>query len=188
MNDSNGSDTHPTPSGLAEEIQLLRDLAAQTARRDDIQQRAFDQLYEELKQYKNDFIFQAEKPLLLDLLLFFDSLSWFQQSVIQKEMSPEVTADSFQYLMDEFLELLYRRDVTPLEGRRTFERSTQKAIKVLPTDDPKKDWRVENVTKRGFTRGDRLLRPDEVVLHRYSGEPATEKASDQDRIRGGSDE
>jgi molecular chaperone GrpE (heat shock protein) len=154
-------------AGLAEELRALRELVGKQSRRDDMQQRAFDQLYEELRQYKDDFIFQAEKPLLLDLLLFYDSLTWFQQSMIDKEMSPDVIADSFQYLIDEFLELLYRRDVTPLEAQRSFERSTQKAIKVLPTDDPEKDWRVEHVTKRGFTRGGRLLRPDEVVLHRF---------------------
>lgn len=173
MDRSNGRD-----GALADQVRELRELVTQQARREDVQQTAFDQLYAELRQYKDDFIFQAEKPLLLDLLLFFDSLTWFQQSMVDQEMSPDVVADSFQYLIDEFLEVLYRRDVVPLEPRRTFERSTQKAIKVLPTDDPAKDWKVETVTKRGFTRAGRVLRPDEVILHRHNSDTGSGSSDD----------
>ena len=102
---------------LTQDVQSLKDLVDLQSRRDVDQQRAFDALYEELRQYKDDFVFQSEKPLLLDLLLFYDSLNWFQQSLVKQEMSPEVIADSFQYLIDEFLELLYRRDVLPMESK-----------------------------------------------------------------------
>ena len=81
---------------------------------DKVREKAFDQLYEELRQYKDDFLFQAEKPLLLDLLLFYDSLNWFQESLVKQDMSPDVLADSFQYLIDEFLEVLYDGMCCPL--------------------------------------------------------------------------
>ena len=99
---------------LREDLRTLTGLIKQQSDTDaQVKQSAFDQLYEELKSYKNDWQYQAEKPLLLDLLLFYDSLNWFQESLVKKEMSRDVIADSFQYLIDEFLELLYRRDVTP---------------------------------------------------------------------------
>jgi len=139
------------------------------------QRKSFDALYEELLQYKEDFIFQSEKPLLLDLLLFYDSLNWFQQSIIKSEMSPEVIADSFQYLIDEFLELLYRRDVLPIETPHRFDRETQKAIQVVPTDDPSMDYVIKRVLKRGFSRADRKLRAEEVVLHRYNAKRSGER-------------
>jgi molecular chaperone GrpE (heat shock protein) len=163
---------------LQAEVASLRELVEQQARREDLQQRAFDELYAELKQYKDDFIFQAEKPLLLDLLLFHDSLRWFQDGVIRKEMSAEVVADSFQFLVDEFLELLYRRDVVPVEPREGFDRETQKAIQVIPTDDRGMDWKVDHVVKRGFTRGGKVLRPDEVVIHRLKS-AAPKRGSDE---------
>lgn len=130
------------------------------------QQQAFDALYEELRQYKEDFIYQAEKPLLLDLLLFYDSLNWFQKSLVNKEMSLEVVADSFQYLIDEFLEVLYRRDVLPMEGTARFDPKTQKAVKVTPAVEGTQDQDIAQVLKRGFTRGDRVLRSEEVVIYR----------------------
>ena len=151
---------------LVNDVASLQDFVEQQGRRDAIQQKAFDQLYEELRQYKDDFVFQAEKPLLLDLLLFYDSLNWFQESLSKNEMSQDVLSDSFQYLIDEFLELLYRRDVLPMETRARFDRETQKAIKVVKTDKPERDYQVKQVVKRGFSRANRVLRAEEVVVYR----------------------
>lgn len=187
MADHNDSGSELSLVGLSQEVATLRDLLEQSARRDDIQKKAFDALYEELRQYKEDFIFQMEKPLLLDLLLFYDSLNWFQQSLLKQEMSPEVIADSFQYLIDEFLELLYRRDVLPMESRQTFDKRVQKAIKVTPTDEPELDYQIQQVVKRGFSRSGRSLRPEEVVIYRLSSEASrgldretTDPAADPD--------
>ena len=149
-----------------ERVEELTELFRERLRTDAVQQKAFDQLYEELRQYKDDFIFQAEKPFLLDLLLFYDSLNWFQQSLQKQEMSPDVVADSFQYLLDEFLELLYRRDVVPSESTSRFDRRVHKAVRVVPSPNPADDWRVQAILKRGFVRGDRLLRAEEVSVFR----------------------
>jgi molecular chaperone GrpE (heat shock protein) len=156
--------------GLVDDVATFRDFVDQQGRRDAIQQQAFDQLYEELRQYKEDFVFQAEKPLLLDLLLFYDSLNWFQDSLVKNEMSPDVLSDSFQYLIDEFLELLYRRDVLPMESRARFDRETQKAIKVVRTEKPEKDYLIKQVVKRGFARANRVLRAEEVVVYRAASD------------------
>lgn len=153
-----------TEAKLDELLALMRERAA----RDDGQQRAFDALYEELKQYKDDFIFQAEKPFLLDLLLFYDSLSWFHQSLQRREMSPDVINDSFQYLLDEFLELLYRRDVVPADSNDRFDRKLHKAVRVTPAPSPAEDWKVEAVLKRGFLRNEKVLRAEEVSVYRHN--------------------
>ena len=125
---------------------------------------AFDTLYEELRQYKEGFLAESEKPLLLDLLLFYDSMSWFSQSVERGEMTQEALVDSFQFLMDELLELLYRRDVHPMEPTPDFDRTRQKAVRTVPAPAPSMNKRVSRVLKRGFTRGDRVLRAEEVEL------------------------
>jgi molecular chaperone GrpE (heat shock protein) len=169
VSDPRSPQTELRLEGLLQDVATLREFVEQQGRRDEIQQRAFDQLYSELKQYKEDFVYQAEKPLLLDLLLFYDSLRWFQDSLLKQQINPEVVADSFQYLIDEFLELLYRRDVLPLDSRPSFDRETQKAIKTVPAASPAEDNRVHQVVKRGFTRGGRVLRPEEVVVAKFNG-------------------
>jgi molecular chaperone GrpE (heat shock protein) len=162
-------DGEPEATPLLAELKTMRTALEQQHERESSQQRAFDQLYEELKQYKEDFIYQSEKPLLLDLLLFYDSLNWFQQSLIKKDLAPEVIADSFQYLIDELLELLYRRDVIPMETPDKYDRKVQKAIKTVETQDPLAENTIHQILKRGFLRGSRLLRAEEVIVNRLQG-------------------
>lgn len=158
-----------TLSRISQDLGELRKTVQERLSTDRVREKAFDQLYDELKQYKEDFLFQAEKPLLLDLLLFYDSLQWFQESLVKQEMSPDVIADSFQYLLDEFLEVLYRRDVVPMEEAEAFDRTVHKAVKVVDTDDEQSDQRIAQVLKRGFVRAEKLLRPEEVVILRHRG-------------------
>lgn len=153
-------------AGVANDLAEIKRIMTDRLANDPAKEKAFDALYQELKQYKEDFLFQAEKPLLLDLLLFYDSLNWFQESLVKQEMAPDVIADSFQYLIDEFIEILYRRDVNPLEPTEVFDRKVHKAVKVEDTDDVDQDQRISQVLKRGFSRADRLLRPEEVVIQR----------------------
>ncbi|GDX81228.1 hypothetical protein LBMAG42_30390 [Deltaproteobacteria bacterium] len=157
-------------SNVEQRIDEIAALLKERSRQDDVQQKAFDTLYEELKQYKEDFIFQAEKPFLLDLLLFYDSLNWFHESLQRREMSPDVVADSFQYLLDEFLELLYRRDVVPAESMERFDRRLHKAVRVAPAATAADDWKVEAVLKRGFLRNDKVLRAEEVSVFRFGAD------------------
>ncbi len=152
---------------VEQKLDLLTQMFQERLRSDGVQQKAFDQLYEELRQYKEDFLFQAEKPFLLDLLLFYDSLNWFHESLQRQDMSPDVVADSFQYLLDEFMELLYRRDVVPCEGGDKFDRRIHKAVRVVAAERPEDDWRVHSILKRGFVRADRLLRPEEIAVCRF---------------------
>jgi molecular chaperone GrpE len=161
-------DTLDAVRDVKSELDALRTLVTERLGTEDpVRAKAFDQLYDELKAYKQDWQFQAEKPLLLDLLLFYDSLHWFLDSLVKQEMSRDVVADSAQLLVDEFLELLYRRDVTPAETSPTFDRTLHKAVQVVDTDDPAKDQAVQQVLKRGFKRGERVLRPEEVIIFRY---------------------
>ena len=155
-----------SPERVAAEVAQLREQFAERFQTDELREKAFDQLYQELKQYKDDFLFQSEKPLLLDLLLFHDSMNWFKEGLLKKEFSPDVVVDSFQFLIDEFLELLYRRDVVPVDAPEVFDRKMHKAVKVEETDNEAEDYKVQQVLKRGFARGDRLLRPEEVVIYR----------------------
>jgi molecular chaperone GrpE (heat shock protein) len=163
------SETENSIRALLGEVSELRRQLQEGGGDRAVRDKAFDQLYDELKQYKEDFIFQAEKPLLLDLLLFYDSLSWFQESLLKQEMSPDVLADSFQYLLDEFLEVLYRRDVVPLDEAAVFDRTLHKAVKMVETDEEARDQEISRVLKRGFGRADKVLRPTEVVILRYRG-------------------
>ena len=166
MSEKHGNDEEVF-GALADDVASLQEFVEQQGRRDATQQKAFDQLYEELRQYKEDFIYQAEKPLLLDLLLFYDSLNWFQDSLSKNEMSEDVLSDSFQYLIDEFLELLYRRVRLLLATSDASRKTTGDPLETrwrrwrLETGDSRRrcwrletrDWILENNSETGSEGG-----------------------------------
>ena len=78
--------------------------------------------------------------------------------------------------MGEFLELLARRDIGPVEHKDVLDRQLHRAVQVVPTDDAKRDEAVEQVLKRGFMRADRVLRPEEVVIARTGAKSPTSKS------------
>ena len=72
MSDSNNS------TQILGELQQIKGSLEHFVREDSSTKRAFDTLYQELQQYKSDFLFQFEKGFLIDLLSFYDSLIWYQ--------------------------------------------------------------------------------------------------------------
>lgn len=158
------------PTEILTELRELRSELREQRAKSDSKDTAFRAMHEELQQYKDDFMLQVEKPLLLDLLLFYDSLNWFQESLVKQDMSPDVLEENFQYLIDELLELLYRRNVTPMESSERFDRTKHKAVQVVKTDMREHHELITQVMKRGFQRAETTLRPEEVIVARHKGE------------------
>ena len=156
---------------LRDEVAAMRKEVHDRLADDPVREKAFEKLYSELKAYRDGFLLEAEKPLLLDLLLLYDSFNWFQQRLIQEEMSQEVVADSFQFLVEELLEVLYRRDVVPMAERDTFDRTVQRAMRVESAPDKAHDNHVARVLKRGFERHGKPLRPEEVIVYKWKSKP-----------------
>ena len=162
--------SHPEElTRLRDSVDALRKTVDQRLAEDPVREAAFEKLYGELKSYKDGFLREAERPLLLDLLLLFDSMVWFHQSLVKEEMSSDVVADSFQFLLDELLEVLYRREVVPMEPTTDFDPAVHRAVQVQAAPTPEDDNKVASVVKRGFVREDKTMRPEEVVVYKWKG-------------------
>ena len=148
---------HPQLTAIQQQLQSL--LNSESAAK-----QSFQGLYQELEEYKNDFLFRHERVLLQDLLLFYDSLLWF---VEESKSNPDQAEEYAQYLIDEFLEVLRRRDVLPVEPQDRFDRKYHRIISTEPTDNEAKDKHIVEVHRRGFHRGEQLVRAEEVVIFRY---------------------
>ena len=88
----------------------------------------------------------------------------------------------------ELEEVLYRIDVEPYaEGLNELDRKLHKTIKTIPTDDPDRNETVAEVHKVGFYWREKVFRPEEVTILRYTppaaeetvGENPTEKKGDE---------
>lgn len=164
------SDAHaPNLTALASEVASLRETVDKRLADDPVREAAFDKLYGELADYKNAFVAEAEKPLLKDLLLLYDSMSAFQRDLVHTDMGADTVADKFQFLVDELLEVLYRRDVVPMDATDTFDPTQHRAVQLQKASEADDDNRIAQVLKRGFLRDAKPLRPEEVVVYKWRG-------------------
>lgn len=88
----------------------------------------------------------------------------------------------------ELEEVLYRIDVEPYAERlNKLDRKLHKTIKTIPTDDPDQNENVAEVHKTGFWWREKVFRPEEVTILRYTspageetvGENPTNKEGDE---------
>jgi hypothetical protein len=77
-------------------------------------------------------------------------------------------------LQEQMAEALARVGVTVVEPAPgdAFDRDRHQAVDAVPTDDPALHRTIASIERPGYLDGDRLIRPAQVVVHRYDGAPA----------------
>ena len=192
---TDGSETPPeedNPSALqtdslAEVNQSLSELRqlfeAQIARNQN-QYNMFDATYREMKEYKERALLEAyHKPIIHSLIRFYDNFKQLESQLNGLLNGTEDTRSDdlsqFQKNVEntrfELEEVLYRLDVTPYEERlETLDRKLHKTIGTKPADTPEQDGKVAEVHKTGFHWGDKVFRPEEVTIFRYTPPPTKE--------------
>ena len=149
---------------LKREVEHLRRALLEQSNR---AEKTLAQLRQELRAMKQGILDEAETPLLRDLFLFYDSLAWYQANLVTQEMSPDILAEHFEHLLDELLEVLYRRNVVPQDEPSLFNKLKHHAVQVVKAEQPHHDFRVVEVLKLGFERNGETLRPSQVVVARF---------------------
>lgn len=169
--------SHNELSVIQQSLATLQELFEKQIARNQNQTEMFDKIYAEMKDYKESFLLEVlHKPIIHNLIQLYDSyvLLESQLDVILNE--EEVTSDSlsqyrnnlenFRYKLEE---VLYRLDVSPFtESSKTLDRQLHKTRQTLSTDDPDQDMTIAEVHKIGFIWRDKVFRPEEVTIFRYS--------------------
>ena len=180
-------------AAVNQSLSVLHDLFEKQISRSQHQAKMFDAMYNEMKEYKENFLLDAlHKPLIQNLIQFYDSFvalaSQFdniigeQQRIRPKELPEEISLfqKNLENVRSELEEVLYRMDVTPYEKRlETLDRKLHKTLDVIPTDTPEADQKVAKIHKIGFYWRDKVFRPEEVTIFRYTL-PVTEGGEDTD--------
>jgi molecular chaperone GrpE len=136
---------------------------------DKIKEEAFDRLYAELEDLKRNSAFEHIRPLYIDLILFFDRVESIRHDTSQLTSMSPTLAPLLRTLSDELLEILYRREVEIINvTSSTFNPTIQRAIGTQPVSDETENNYVATVVRRGFKYRDRILRPEEVIVKKYS--------------------
>ncbi|SFJ36294.1 nucleotide exchange factor GrpE [Thermoflavimicrobium dichotomicum] len=135
---------------------------------DKTKEAAFERLYQEMDELKQDQELNQLRPLYIDLILLIDRMNnIYKEKVSSGSASPEITS-LLESLSHELIEILYRRGVELIVcPSPRFDPKIQQVIRVIPTSNPQEDNLVVEVVRHGFKYKDVLLRPEEVVIKKY---------------------
>ncbi|MEO6906428.1 MAG: hypothetical protein ABI210_00925, partial [Abditibacteriaceae bacterium] len=96
--------------------------------RESSQEIVFNTLHSELRDYKNDFIYEHLKPIVRPLLFLYDSMEQFNEEVEEANknlrgseahaMPPKLVRQNIDYFKDQLVEALRICEVTPMETPR----------------------------------------------------------------------
>ena len=193
--DSSSAEDEPVAlqtEGLAEvneSLSGLRQLFEDQIARNANQNKMFDAIHREMKEYKENFFLEAlHKPIIENLIGFYDNFTLIESQLNDilngtAGIRPDDLSQfqkNLENIRFELEEVLYRLDVTPYEERlETLDRKLHKTLDTKPADTPEQDGKVAEVHKIGFHWGEKVFRPEEVTIFRYTP-PPTEKGEEKD--------
>lgn len=148
-----------TESSLSNLVKLFESRLAADA----VKEKAFDRLYAELDELKQDREFEQLRPFFLDLVLLFDRLDHLGNETLETEAAPSIV-DSVR---DELLEILSRRGVDIIPPSAQFDPAFQNALGTERTCYEEEDNRIARVVRRGFRYNSRVIRHEEVFVYRF---------------------
>lgn len=167
---------------LATEFSSLNRTIESRLSYDEVKEEAFERLYAELEDLKKSSSFEQSRPLYMDLILLFDRIENIRQNTDSSTTTMPSFSDVLKTLSDELLEILYRRGVELINTKdSTFDPSVQQAIGTQPTFSEVENNQVSRVVRRGFRYRERILRPEEVIIKKYSPDRSTSASESQNK-------
>ena len=151
---------------------------------DDQKEKAFSKLCDELDSFKRDFVERRMKEAYTDLILLYDNIKNYSgdEDVMREEGA--LARRYLGYVMEELTEVLVRRGIEPIfagpgvsPAQCSFDPQLQRAIRTAPAESPAEDGRVVRVVKDGFTKDGKVLRPQSVIVARWT-EPSSPVGGD----------
>ena len=160
---------------VQEDLHRMYRLVEEISERESAQEKVFNTLHAELRDYKNDFIYEHLKPVVRPLLFLYDSLEQFDAEIAlyerptngerrQSGLSPQLVRENISFFRDQLVEALRICEVTPMETPKgTFNPKLHKVIDVVPVE-PAQDGMIQRVVRSGWYLNGALLRSAEVIV------------------------
>ncbi len=189
--EANGGTLEKIGSALAAQESLPRLMSEARLvieQRNVVNKAMFEALHAELKGYKDGFLMEAlHRPIIRDLISIFDDTSdilrQLRVNIVMQESRGGVTGGgivllenvnsacvNIEHNIGFVLEVLERMEVTMMPTNTgKLDKQRQRANSVEPTDDAEMDQMVVKVLKRGFQWKERVVRPEEVIIKKWSG-------------------
>jgi molecular chaperone GrpE (heat shock protein) len=160
---------------MQSDMQRMYHLVEEISERETAQEKIFNTLHAELRDYKNDFIYEHMKPVVRPLLFLYDSLEQFDAEIAlyerpntgerrQTGLSPSLVRENISFFRDQLIEALRICEVTPMESPKgAFNPRMHKVIDVVPAE-ASQDGLIQRVVRGGWYLNGQLLRSAEVIV------------------------
>lgn len=157
------------------DLQKMHSLMEEVSERESAQEKIFNTLHSELRDYKNDFIYEHLKPVVRPLLFLYDSLEQFDAEIALYErptngerrqvgLSPQLVRENIAFFRDQLVESLRICEVSPMESPKgAFNPRMHKVIDVVPVEAGQ-DGMIQRVVRSGWYLNGQLLRSAEVIV------------------------
>ena len=170
---------------MGQSLTRLENLFQHQIGRNQNQQKMFATVYREMKDYKENALLEAiHKPIVHNLIQLYDSFVEVESQLTEicDETQAEVPSHPYQEKLTHFRsnlenlgfeleEVLYCMDVRPYEAEdhsENLNRELHKTVETLPTANPDEDQKVVHIHKVGFYWHEKVIRPAEVKISRYT--------------------
>lgn len=135
---------------------------------DKTKEAAFDRLYQEMEELKQNQELNQLRPLYIDMILLIDRMNNIYNDKLDSRVQNPELINILQTLSHEVLEILYRRGVELIVSTSpTFDPKYQQVVEVIPTNNPAEDNLIVQMVRHGFKYKEVVLRPEEVVIKKY---------------------
>ncbi len=131
----------------------------------------FDNMHQELVDYKNGAMDKIVDMLLLDIIQLIDAYKKKIRIYEEKEPTEENYGKLLKVLKDLIEDLgdaLYRQNVEPYNvAGQDVDVRRQKIIQNIPTDDESKNNMLAERIADGYEKAGRVLRPERIKIYKY---------------------
>ncbi|MGI6404113.1 MAG: nucleotide exchange factor GrpE [Oscillospiraceae bacterium] len=159
---------------LATAVRELSHLFVRKIETDRHKEKLFDQMHQELQQYKNDLLDCLTRSMEGDIIKLIDDV----EKTMEHYRSRPFTDENYQRLLSLFegvgtdlTDLLYRHGLEPYtqEGNEVVV-GRQKILATLPTQDKSQDKKVAVRHTKGWEKNGKVIRPERISVYLYTPE------------------
>ena len=178
---------HDVVAAQASLPELISGLQSQVQQKGQLNQKLFDALHEELRGYKDNFLLEIlQKPIIRDLLNLYDDLSEMHRrldlfakhnKLADRPVNEflRLLGMSLDHSVSSLVEILSRMDVVRKEeSAGKLDKQQHRAVAVVEAANPEENGDIIQSLKPSFFWRDRMFRPEEVVIKKWSAKPAEE--------------
>jgi molecular chaperone GrpE (heat shock protein) len=160
------------PADLEQHFQKIDEQLTAIRSSEGVNQRLYDSLHEELRKYRDDFLYESlQKPFIHDLILLFDDLSRLSEQLrtatAEQRDNIEQWRNNLENAIHSLVEIFRRLEVEEIGPQEKVDRAIHRVVSYEPADFAEEDGRIIMRVKRGFCWRGKVIRAEEVIAKRF---------------------